>query len=81
MKGFIKISIIDGCVSLQNNQNDKSKKSCTFFVVFSDFFKSYESKPLTFKMFFVVLWEVVSILRAIFDNMTQNRENRKKRVL
>ena len=31
-------------------------------------------------MFFVVLWEVVSPLRAIFDIMTQNRENRKKRV-
>ena len=31
-------------------------------------------------MFFVVLWEVVSSLRAIFDIMTQNRENRKKRV-
>ena len=29
-------------------------------------------------MFFVVLWEVVSPLRAIFDIMTQNRENRKK---
>ena len=31
-------------------------------------------------MFFVVLWEVVSPLRAIFDIMTQNRENRKKRL-
>ena len=31
-------------------------------------------------MFFVVLWEVVSTLRAIFDIVTQNRENRKKRV-
>ena len=31
-------------------------------------------------MFFVVLWEVVSALRAIFDIMTQNGENRKKGV-
>ena len=31
-------------------------------------------------MFFVVLWEVVSTLGAIFDIMTQNRENSKKRV-
>ena len=31
-------------------------------------------------MFFVVLWEVVSPLRAFFDIMTQNRENRKKHV-
>ena len=31
-------------------------------------------------MFFVVLWEVVSPLRAIFDIMTQNRENCKKRI-
>ena len=52
----------------------------TFFIVFCDFFKSYGSKPLTLIMFFVVLWEVVSPLRAIFDIMTQNRENRKKRV-
>ena len=52
----------------------------TFLHVFCDFFKSYGSKPLTLIMFFVVLWEVVSPLRAIFDIMTQNRENRKKRV-
>ena len=51
-----------------------------FWGVFCDFFKSYGSKPLTLIMFFVVLWEVVSPLRAIFDIMTQNRENRKKRV-
>ena len=50
----------------------------TFFTVFCDFFKSYGSKPLTLIMFFVVLWEVVSPLRAIFDIMTQNRENCKK---
>ena len=31
-------------------------------------------------MFFVVLWEVVSPLRAIFDIMSQHRENRKKRI-
>ena len=49
-----------------------------FWSVFCDFFKSYGSKPLTLIMFFVVLWEVVSPLRAIFDIMTQNRENRKK---
>jgi len=30
-------------------------------------------------MFFVVLWEVVSHLKAILDIMTQNRENRKKK--
>ena len=51
-----------------------------FWGVFCDFFKSYGSEPLTLIMFFVVLWEVVSPLRAIFDIMTQNRENRKKRV-
>ena len=51
-----------------------------FLGVFCDFFKSYGSKPITLIMFFVVLWEVVSPLRAIFDIMTQNRENRKKRV-
>ena len=54
--------------------------SIDFFDVFCDFFKSYGSKPLTLIMFFVVLWEVVSPLRVIFDIMTQNRENRKKRV-
>ena len=51
-----------------------------FWGVFCDFFKSYGSKPLTLIMFFVVLWEVVSPLRAIFDIMTHNRENRKKRL-
>ena len=51
-----------------------------FWGVFCDFFKSYGSKPLTLIMFFVVLWEIFSPLRAIFDIMTQNRENRKKRV-
>ena len=51
-----------------------------FLGVFCDFFKSYGSNPITLIMFFVVLWEVVSPLRAIFDIMTQNRENRKKRV-
>ena len=50
-----------------------------FFEVFCDFFKSYGSKPLILIMFFVVHWEVVSHLRAIFDIITQNRENRKKR--
>ena len=35
---------------------------------------------MTLIMFLVVLWEVVSPLRAIFDIMTQNRENRKKHV-
>ena len=51
-----------------------------FWGVFCDFFKSYGSKPITLIMFFVVLWKVVPPLRAIFDIMTQNRENRKKRV-
>ena len=31
-------------------------------------------------MFFVVLWEVVSLLKGIFDIMTQDRENCEKRV-
>ena len=51
-----------------------------FWGVFCDFFKSYGSNTKTLIMFFVVLWEVVSPLKAIFDIMTQNRENRKKQV-
>ena len=51
-----------------------------FLGVFCDFFKSYGSNPKTIIMFFVVLWEVVPPLKAIFDIMTQNRENRKKQV-
>merc|ERR1711951_197295 len=51
-----------------------------FLGVFCDFFKSYGSDPKTIIMFFVVLWEVVPPLKAIFDIMTQNRENRKKQV-
>ena len=61
-------------------ESAKTKFFLLFWGVFFDFFKSYGSKPLTLIMFFVVLWEVVSPLRAIFDIMTQNRENRKKRV-
>ena len=38
------------------------------------------SNPQTIIMFLVVLWEVVPPLKAIFDIMIQNRENRKKQV-
>ena len=44
--------------------------------VFRDFFKSYGSYPKTFIMFFVVLWEVVSPPKAIFDILTPDQEKR-----
>ena len=44
--------------------------------VFRDFLKSYGSYPKTFIMFFVVLWEVVSPPKAIFDILTPDQENR-----
>ena len=64
--------------SLQYNPPKKSVfgPPGTFLGVFCDFFKSYVSKPLTIRMFFVVLWEVVSPPRAIFDISTPDQENR-----
>ena len=66
---------ISWTISIKTSPNKcENSTFSTFFDAFCDFFKSYGSNPLTLIMFFVVLWEVLSPLRAIFDIMTQNRE-------